>query len=119
MTAPVTPDQPEATGVELTDVEVGMASPVEEHPAGTWVYSEKALRLILAARLAGVRDEREVRFEVGKDWPTPNNCRRTAALMDELNPARYGDILRAYADAEDARFEQHGPIRADRLEADR
>lgn len=57
-------------------------------------------------------DALSVRFEVGDDWPTPNHCRRIADALDALSPARYGDILRAYADAEDARFRVHGPAPA-------
>ena len=51
-----------------------------------------------------------VSFKVCKGWPTPNNCRKVAGALDALGPARYGDILRAYADAEDARYAEHGPI---------
>lgn len=50
------------------------------------------------------------RIAVQNGWPTPNNCRRIAASLDMMMPARYGDILRAYADAEDRRFAQHGPV---------
>lgn len=52
-----------------------------------------------------------VAFPVEDDWPTPNNCRRTAAALGEITPAKYGQILDAYADAEDARFARHGTIR--------
>lgn len=50
-----------------------------------------------------------VTFEVSDDWPTPNNCLRIADALDAITPARYGDILRAYAHAEEARFDRHGP----------
>ena len=55
---------------------------------------------------------RSVTFEVGADWPTPNACLRAADALDGISPARFGAILRAYALAEDARFEAHGPIRS-------
>ena len=55
--------------------------------------------------------ETMVSFEVRYGWPTPNHCRRVAEALDEITPARYGDILRAYADAEDVRFAEYGPIR--------
>lgn len=54
----------------------------------------------------------EVTFIVGDRWPTPLSCRRIADALDAVTPARYGDILRAYADAEDARFAEHGPVEA-------
>ena len=55
-------------------------------------------------------DERlTVTIEVADGWPTPNHMRSAAAALDTLSPARYGDILRAVADAEDARFAAHGP----------
>lgn len=54
----------------------------------------------------------EVTFSVGDEWPTPNACRRAAEALDGLAIARFGDILRAYADAEDARFAEHGPVGA-------
>jgi hypothetical protein len=57
-----------------------------------------------------------VTFEVG-DWPTPNHCRSAADALDALSYAKYGDILRAYADAEDARSEAHGSIRVCRQAA--
>ncbi len=58
------------------------------------------------------RDEAAaVTFAVQDGWPTPNNCRRVAEALDGISPGLYGDILRAYADAEDARHAQHGPIR--------
>jgi hypothetical protein len=56
------------------------------------------------------KDALTVMFEVGEDWPTPNNCLRIADALDAITPARYGDILRAYAHAEDARFDRHGPV---------
>jgi hypothetical protein len=57
-------------------------------------------------------DALTVSFEVGNNWPTPNNCLRIADALDALTPAKFGDILRAYAHAEDARFHQHGPVEA-------
>ena len=48
-------------------------------------------------------------FAVRRGWPTPNHCRKAADALDALSPARYGDILRAYADAEDARTTQRRP----------
>lgn len=54
--------------------------------------------------------ELTVAFRVGEGWPTPNHCRRVADALDAITPARYGDILRAYADAEDARCDEHGPF---------
>lgn len=56
-------------------------------------------------------DPRTVTFPVSVGWPTPDHCRRTADGLDAIGPARYGDILRTYADAEDARFAQYGPVR--------
>ena len=35
-------------------------------------------------------------------WPTPNHMRRTADALDTMTPARYGDILRWFADLCDA-----------------
>ena len=58
-------------------------------------------------------DAHSVTFKVGHNWPTPNNCIRVSEAMDKMMPARYGEILRAYAAAEEARFTKHGPIPRD------
>lgn len=57
-------------------------------------------------------DGTEVTFIVGDKWPTPTSIRRVADALDAITPARYGDILRAFADAEDSRFAVHGPVEA-------
>lgn len=72
----------------------------------------------MSAQSSVEKDAAEVTFTVGDGWPTPNACRRTADALDAITPARYGDILRAYADAEDARFAAHGPVRNAALNAE-
>ena len=104
------------------------------HSRGSWRRSQMADHLAtqLAPLLAEVRAEAlaegerrggvkalSVTFDVGYDWPTPNHCRSAADALDRLTPARYGAILRAYADAEDARHNQHGPLSAAALASDR
>lgn len=79
-------------------------------------YARDQLVRIIERRIARATQV-EVRFEVGEQWPTPNSCLRTADALDAITPARYGDILRAYAHAEDRRFDEHGPIESIRSRA--
>ena len=37
-------------------------------------------------------------LRTAQGWPTPDHLRRTADALDELTPARYGDVLRWFAD---------------------
>jgi hypothetical protein len=37
-------------------------------------------------------------LRIALEWPTPNHMRRTADALDSLTPAKYGDILRWFAD---------------------
>lgn len=70
-------------------------------------------RAILASDAHATRTSpRAVTFEVRADWPTPNHCLRFAEALDVVATPRYGDILRSYALAEEARFDEHGPIAA-------
>lgn len=42
-------------------------------------------------------------MRVAKGWPTPNHVRQCADALDILTPARYGEILRWFADRCDER----------------
>lgn len=37
-------------------------------------------------------------MRVAREWPTPNHMRQVADALDTLTPARYGDVLRWFAD---------------------
>jgi hypothetical protein len=83
------------------------------HDEGSRLY--EVVESIVAARVEAALVEREevVSFPVGKGWPTPNNCLRVADALDAMTPARYGDILRAYAHAEERRYGiERGPVKA-------
>jgi len=41
-------------------------------------------------------------FRMDRGWPTPNHMRRTADALDVFTPAKYGDVLRWFADLCDA-----------------
>ncbi len=41
-------------------------------------------------------------FRVDRGWPTPNHMRRTADALDVFTPAKYGGVLRWFADLCDA-----------------
>lgn len=78
---------------------------------------ESLHRAHVAALLVAVPDQTVVSegllvsFPVGDEWPSPNACRRAADGLDAIGPARFGSILRAYADAEDQRLEALAQLR--------
>lgn len=52
------------------------------------------------APLTPEADYEQMRRDRG--WPTPNHMRRAADALDIFTPARYGDVLRWFADLCDA-----------------
>ena len=37
-------------------------------------------------------------MRVAREWPTPNHMRKAADALDLLTPAKYGEVLRWFAD---------------------
>jgi len=69
-----------------------------------WYYHTDELELI-------VPTNNTVTLTVSSAGPSPLNCYRVADALDLLRVYEgYGDILRAYADAEDERFAKYGPV---------
>lgn len=70
---------------------------------GQW-DNTRLLDAALAAEYQRGRDEavdyEKMRME--REWPTPNHMRTIADALDKITPARYGDILRWFADLCDA-----------------
>jgi len=59
--------------------------------------------VVAADRILALLDENDERTDfdamrVVRGWPTPNHMRRTADALDNLTFAKYGDILRWFAD---------------------
>ena len=55
----------------------------------------------LAERGYRVSKEPELDFDairVAREWPTPNHIRHAADALDIFTPAKYGDVLRWFAD---------------------
>ena len=66
-----------------------------------WSFGKDDLATALAERGYRVSKEPELDFDamrMAREWPTPHHMRRAADALDIFTPAKYGDVLRWFAD---------------------
>jgi len=92
----------------------GVAQTLDEVADYAKVRQERLDR-IAALRAEGAADFDAMR--VAREWPTPNHMRKAADALDALTPARYGDVLRWFADrCDEWVWHLSDPSAAERLE---